>query len=440
MADLGALLDWRPRTPFYYGWLILGVAALGAFAASGGTQIALGGIQGFILEDTGWTKSTVAFAATLGTWSGGLVTPFVGRLTDRYGPRWLMPVGVIAAGASFLVLSGVDATWQFYAAYILGRAISQSTLVGVVPTTAAVNFFRRRRNIALSLNSMSRPVGVSINVQIISLIATRFGWRAGYRYLGVLSFLLVLPVVIVMRRRPEDIGLLPDGAEPQAAKPVSSTGPEQSLTTPGSDEQSWSVTEAVHVRAFWLVAGAGLLLSLGSATITFSTVPYLMEQVEMSSVQASGVLSVSIILGVSNFGFALLADRVTPRRCFIGAVVGAAAVVLLMLTIRSLPMAYAFGVLWGPFTGIYVLEQMILAQYFGRGSYGTISGVLGPFQTGAHGLGPIIGAVVSDATGSYKGAIAAVAGAFLLAALLIFFARPPVHPSQLRSQSARSQA
>ena len=437
--SLGALLDWRPRTPFYYGWLILGVAALGAFAASGGTQIALGGIQGFILEDTDWKKSTVAFAATLGTWSGGLVTPFVGRLTDRYGPRWLMPLGVIAAGASFLVLSGVHTVWQFYIAYILGRAISQSTLVGVVPTTAAVNFFRRRRNIALSLNSMSRPIGVSINVQIISAIATRFGWQAGYRYLGVLSFLLVLPVVILMRRRPEDIGLLPDGADPQAGSSGPSPGQAQGVSAIGLSEQSWSVGEAVRVRAFWLVAGAGLLLSLASATITFSTVPYLIEEAGMSSAQASGVLSVSIILGVSNFGFALLADRLTPRRCFIGAAIGAAAVVLLMLAVSSLPMAYVFGVLWGPFTGIYVLEQMILAQYFGRNSYGAITGALGPFQTGAHGLGPVLGAVVSDMTGTYKGAIVAGAGAFLMAALLLFFARPPTHPSQLRSQSAPSR-
>ena len=437
--SLGALLDWRPRTPFYYGWLILGVAALGAFAASGGTQIALGGIQGFILEDTDWKKSTVAFAATLGTWSGGLVTPFVGRLTDRYGPRWLMPLGVIAAGASFLVLSGVHTVWQFYIAYILGRAISQSTLVGVVPTTAAVNFFRRRRNIALSLNSMSRPIGVSINVQIISAIATRFGWQAGYRYLGVLSFLLVLPVVILMRRRPEDIGLLPDGADPQAGSSRPSPGQAQGVSAIGLSEQSWSVGEAVRVRAFWLVAGAGLLLSLASATITFSTVPYLIEEAGMSSAQASGVLSVSIILGVSNFGFALLADRLTPRRCFIGAAIGAAAVVLLMLAVSSLPMAYVFGVLWGPFTGIYVLEQMIRAQYFGRNSYGAITGALGPFQTGAHGLGPVLGAVVSDMTGTYKGAIVAGAGAFLMAALLLFFARPPTHPSQLRSQSAPSR-
>ena len=153
-------------------------------------------------------------AVTSGTWLSGLFAPFLGRLADRHGPRWLMTVGLVAAGASFLWLGGVHIIWQFFAAYILGRAVCNPTLVGVVPRTAAVNFFRRRRNIVLALMSTFRPVGGAINIQIISFIAVHRGRRAAYRYWGILSFVLVLPLILIMRRQPEDIGLLPDGASP----------------------------------------------------------------------------------------------------------------------------------------------------------------------------------------------------------------------------------
>jgi len=178
---LSSLSNWRPGTPFYYGWVILAMSFLAAFAASGVTQVVMGGIQVFITDDTGWKKSTLSIAITAGTWSSGLLAPFVGRLADRYGPRWLMPIGLIIAAIAFFSIAGTQAIWQFFAAYILGRAVSNPVLVGVVPRTAAVNFFFRRRNMTLALISTFRPISGAINIQIISLIAIHWGWRAAYR-------------------------------------------------------------------------------------------------------------------------------------------------------------------------------------------------------------------------------------------------------------------
>ena len=209
---LNRLFNWRPRTPFYYGWLILGMSSLATFAASGVSQVVLGGIQLYLSEDTGWDISTFSYAATIGTWCSGLIAPFIGRLADRHGPRWLMPAGLLIAGVCFLLLAGVSSVWQFYAAYIVARAVSNPVLIGLVPRTAAVNFFRRRRNIALALVSTFRPIAGAINIQLIVLIAVSQSWREAFRYLGIFAFVLVIPVVLLMRRRPEDIGLQTDGA------------------------------------------------------------------------------------------------------------------------------------------------------------------------------------------------------------------------------------
>ena len=95
------------------------MSAAGTYAATGATQLVLGGVQNFIFEDLGWERSTIAYAVTAGTWASGLLTPFAGRLADRYGPRGLMPLAALIAGACFFALAGVSAVWHFYAAYIV---------------------------------------------------------------------------------------------------------------------------------------------------------------------------------------------------------------------------------------------------------------------------------------------------------------------------------
>ena len=441
MTALVALLNWRPRTPFYYGWLVIGMAALATFAATGVSQVVMSGVQGFILEDLDWDRSTIALAATAGTWTAGVITPFVGRLTDRYGPRLLMPIGVIIVGISYISLSGSHSIWQFYLAFILGRAMSNPVLIGVVPRTAAVNFFQRKRNMVLAMTSMSRPIGGAINIQIISAIAVSSGWRTAYRYLGIMSFLLPLPLMVIMRRRPEDIGLLPDGAipGPLSSQPSPGRGPGARPAGPGQigsageadAEFSWTAGEALRTRAFWLVAASAALGTLGASTIGFSMVLYLQDKAGISEANAARVLSISTLMALTNLGWGYLADRYGPRPCFLATLLFASATIIYLFTVNSLPAAYAFGLLWGLFTSsVGVMENMLLAQYYGRDSYGSISGTLGPIQTAALGLGPSLGALAYTVTGSYTGINGVMVGAYLLAAVLIFLGRPPALPSR----------
>jgi sugar phosphate permease len=402
---------------------------LAAFAASGVSQVVFGGIQVFIAEDTGWKKSTISFAVTAGTWGSGLLAPFVGRLADRHGPRWLMPVGILVTAASFFWLAGAQALWQFVAAYVLGRAVSQPVLIGVVPHTAAVNFFRRRRNIALALSSSFRPIGGAINIQIISILAVHYGWRAAYRYLGVLSLLLVVPMVLVMRRRPEDIGLLPDGARRTGAEPArleARAGTSRPATGRGDLELSWTTREALRTRAFWLITITVTFGTLASGTVGFSLVPYLAEDVGLSNGQAAGVLSLGTFLAISNLAWGYLANLITPRRCLVVALGVSGIMVLYLTTVSSLAMALGFALVFGAFSGAAAsLDSMMLAQYYGRGSYGSNLGVVVLFQTMALGLGPALGSVVREVAGSYNVLYIILAAAYITAGISIFLARAP---------------
>ena len=426
----GSLLGWRPRTPFFYGWLVLGIAGCTTFAGSGVTQVVLGAIQVYITEDTGWSKGTLSLAASAGTWSSGLLALLIGRLADRYGPRWLMPVGLIVVGVCFLALSGVTSVWQFYVSYVLARAVSQVVLIGLVPRTAAVNFFRRRRNLTLAIVSTFRPIAGAINIQTISFIAVHQGWRAAYRYLGIFGLLLVVPVILFMRRRPEDIGLAPDGAAPEAS--IAAAG-ERRLPA----EESWTVQEALKTRTFWLIVAVAILGTLAASSTGFSLVPYLVEDVGLSASVATGVLSLGTILSIFNLGWAYLADVITPRRCIMVTMLGTAGMLAYLLTVGSLLGALGFALVWGIFSGaVGTLDSMLLAQYYGRASFGAILGAFLPFQTAALGLGPALASAVRGVTGDYTILYTAMIGAYAGAVFLVFLAQPPVRRPSLSGLSA----
>ena len=433
MSILRAIVDWRPRPAFYYGWLVLGMASLAAFAATGVSQIVLGGIQSLIFEDMGWDRSTIAFAVTAGTWASGFATPFIGRLADRHGPRGLMPVAALMAGLCFFAISGIQSVWQFYVAYIIARAVANPNLIGVVPRTAAVNFFHRKRNLALGLTSMARPIGGAINIQLISLIASVSSWRVAYRFLGGFALLLVAPLFLIMRRRPEDIGLRPDGDK----GPISGESsrltriPTHAEVPQRAREFSWTAGEAALTSAFWLIVMAESVTILTAGSLSFQIVPYL-ENSGLSLTVAAGALSLSSLLGaVVNPGWGFLADRFSPRRLVLILMPSTAVVTVFFLITTGAVPSFFIVVVWGAVSGgLNVLSGMILAQYYGRGSFGSITGLVGPFQTGALGLGPTFGAVLFNSTGGYASLFWYGIASYVLATLLIYLARPPALPSR----------
>ena len=383
-----------------------------------------------ISEEMDWSRSAIGITAAAGVWGSGLIAPFIGRLADRHGPRWLMPIGTVILGVCLYVLGGVTTIWQFFLFAVIGRAISQPLLIGLVPRTVAVNFFDRRRNLALAFSGLFRPFTSAINIQIISNVAVARGWRTSFRYLGIVSLILTIPLIIVVRRRPEDIGLLPDGAAPMDSSTLENrAGSSRTPPGPYSAQVDWSAKEVMKTRTFWLIALTSLVSVTAGSGIGFNMVPYFHESASLSTPQAAGVLSVSTSLSLASLGWGALADRFTPRICIIVAMTGATMATLYLLTVSNLATAYLFGVGWGFVSaGSDILIYMVLAQYFGRGAYGTISGMLRPFEAGGLGLGMTLGPISYDLTRSYKWLILGSVAAHAVAAVLVFLAKQPAEP------------
>lgn len=415
--------SWTPKTTIYYGWIVIAVGALGTYASSGSAQVTLAGIQTLIFEDTGWDRSTIALGITIGTWVAGLLTPVFGKIADTHGPRLAMPLTSLVVGICFYWIGGMSAIWHFYAAYIIARGLGNPVLIGVMPRTVAVNFFDRRRNLALGLVSMARPCFGAINVQLITLISAWSSWRTAYKLLGIYSILLTLPLLLFIRKDPESIGLLPDGEQGKSSsqEPVM-----LSKKVANADKHIWSAGEAAKTLTLWAIVSAEFLIILTSGTIGFQLVPYLHESGLPISIAALAWTLSTLLNAFSNPIWGFLSDIYSPRKLVLGAMPICLVVTSIFLLIDGGYPGFACVVIWGAATGgLNVLGGMLIANYFGRHSFGSISGIMGPFQIIGLGLGPIIGAIMYDATGGYMYLFAFAVMAYLAATILFFFAKPP---------------
>ena len=158
-------------------------------------------------------------------------------------------------------------------------------------------------------------------------------------------------------------------------------------------------------------------------------VPYLVQDASLSTASAAGVLSFATFLAVANLFWGYLADRITPRRCLIVMMIGAGVMMIYLMTVHSVSQALLFAVLWGVFSGgLGSLENMVLAEYFGRESYGTILGVFSPLQMVALGLGPALASTARSLAGDFYPLYIAMAAAYFVSAVLMFVAKPPRRP------------
>lgn len=405
---------------------MLGTAALGAFIATGVAQTVLGGVQDLIARDMGWERTTIAFAATAATWTSGLTMPFVGKLVDRYGPRYMMLAAALIVSACFFALGGVNSVWQFYAAYIVARSFAGPNLQNVVPRTVAVNFFRRKRNLALGITALNRIGGESLNVLIITLVARAFGWRAAYRTLGIVALPLSIPLFLIMRKRPEDIGLLPDGDRVEQGRGI---GGDSVRLPPG--EFDWRLREVVFVPSFWFIVWAEFLAVSTTAAVTFQLVPFLTDS-GMSQSLAASALMLSILLGglsVPLWGY--LSDRFTIRWLTIVILLATSVPTLAFMFIDAQSLGFYVAVAWGVASGgIPVVGSMMIGEYFGRRSFGALTGLTGPFRTAAMGLGPALGALLVNATGGYTAIFVVAVASYAVAALLNYSVRRPRLPGR----------
>jgi len=408
------------RVPFFYGWIILAVSALGIFISGPGQTYSVSIFVDPIISDLGWSRTLVSGLYTAGSLTAGAVMILVGRLLDRYGARIMMTAVGILFGFAAIWMSSVDHPIELYAGFAAIRILGQGSLT-LIPTTLIALWFVRWRGRAMAIGALGAAVSQAAFPLLIHALITHIGWRNAWLVLAFTIWtVLLLPAALFVRRSPESVGLLPDG---QPIHPQDQTGNGKANVV---QEVNLSLSEALRTRTFWLLLFAGSAQPLIATALIFHHVSLLASKGVPSGVAASvfGIMAPLSILG--NFVAGFMADRF-PNRYLLAAGQGLlAAAMLWTFLITSAWQAFLYGAIIGLSTGfIMTISAVIWPNYYGRLHLGSIRGVATASMVAFAALGPLPFGFIFDLTDSYSLAILIFLVLPASCAVAAFLARPP---------------
>ncbi len=418
--------------PFYYGWVIAGNGV--ALSLSARTVMAVATLSVFVVPMTqsmGWSVGMFSGAVSLGGLVAVFVSPIVGRWLDRYGAGVILGAGSFATGIIAIGLAFVAHPVAFYLLYVPGRMIFSGPMEMGLPT-AISNWFIRRRPIGLAVDHITKGAGLAIVPWAMQLIITGYDWRTAWVTLGILALALgVVPSLLLVARRPEDMGLEPD---PAPARDDSANQDSDGARTSGNSrsfaETDFTVGQALRTQAFWILAifsGAGMMVQAG---LSLHQVSHYISQGVDPRFAAMSASTFALAQMPASLFWAALARRMPIRVLMMGAafVVALAAAGTVMSDWLLPEIISAAGVGFGV-GGLHLLIRLVWADYYGRQNLGTIRGLTMSVQVGGQALGPVIAGFMFDYFDSYRIPFTIFAVAVFLAGIMALAAKPPQVPT-----------
>ncbi len=378
----------------------------------------------------GWNRTLLSSGYSLGQVESGFLAPVGGWLTDRFGPRRVVMIGVVLFGAGLILLSTIQSITTFYLAFLLVAA--GSSLGGFLPLSVAVlNWFVRKRSLALGL-SMAGSGLAAVIVPLVAWGVTSHGWRTTAIASGLVVWLVGIPMSLLLRHNPEQYGYLPDGDRPASARgQQAGPGSERALKVAGQDVEGFSTMEALKTRAFWLISAGHASAIFTVSAVSLHLVPHLVQTLAMS-LEAAGTI-VSLVLLVSVVGRIIggfLADRSNKRVVLVASMLSHAFGLVMLAYAGSIVHVVLFAIFHGLAWGARAPTQnAIRAEYFGRKSIGLILGLGTVIVTLASVSAPIFAGRLADLRGDYRLAFTILAVLTALGSLFFAFATRPVRRS-----------
>jgi MFS family permease len=395
------------RRFFYYGWVVVGAAAL-ITCVGMGALFSLGIFLKPIEESMGWSRTGISAIALLNWIFMGVGSLLWGALSDRYGGRIVALAGGALLGLGLVLSSQVGTLWQLHLTF--GVLVGFAVGAFYAPlTSTAIKWFTTNRGLAVALVSAGIGFGVLVVSPLVRWIITLADWRTAMLVLGDLAWLVIIPTALLIHDEPSDIGEVARGGAP----PPRAT-PEHSAAT------------VVRSPQFWAIALTHFACCAAHSGPIFHMVTHVIDQ-GVRAMTAATVLSVSGLASVGGrIATGLLADRFGAKRTLIAGLSLQAVMILFYLGARDAGSFYGLALVFGAaYGGVMPLYALLVRECFGEKVMGTAYGGVFLISTLGMGLGSFAGGWIYDQFGGYAWLFAASAAMGGLAGLLALLFRPP---------------
>jgi len=416
---------WSARLPFYYGWLIIGIAFVTmAIGVSGRTAFSL--LLPPLIDEFKWDRGLAAGAFSFGFLFSAIVSPFVGRVVDARGPRIVIWTGVAFMSAGLLLAPYVTSPWQLYAT--LGVAVSggANMMTYAVHSQFLPHWFVRRRALAISIAFAGAGVGAILLLPWLQTIILTEGWRASCVAMGWLVLFGIAPLTFFVKKTPADVGQNPDGD--RASPDTAAKRHVPAIIDPAWAAIEWTLRRALRTARFWWIALGYFLAMIAWYAVQVHHTKYLVEIGFSPLVAAWALGAVSIIAIPGQILLGASSDRIGREWIWTAACLGFAVSYAALLGLeysQSSVLLYSMVFAQG-FFGYALTSVMgpIVAEIFEGPHYGSIFGTITIGLIGGGAAGPWLAGAIHDATGSYRLAFLLIIGFCLVSIMAIWIAAP----------------
>ncbi len=413
--------NWRAETRGFYGWWMVGALYLIVLNTGGMGFYCFPVFVQSLIDEFGWTMTQISVAAALWAIVYGFSGPVIGILIARFGVMKTMLGAAVISSLTLVGYASIQALWMLYAIMFgAGFAIAGTTLVPA--QTAITNWFNKYRGRAMSLMMLGIGSGGFLLPPLNEYLIRTLGWRQTWLVAFGVTWLLVIPLIVVfVRTKPSELGLLPDGAAVGEGS--------------ASDVSGLPVKQAIASATFWLIFATYVLQLMGLSAMNFHFVPYLIQEAHYTPQQAASFLGFTVLLSIpGRLLFGWMADRISPAvvLAIVGILLACGPSLLEVLFVKmgleNVNLLWLYTVPYGlGIAGNAVVLPLLVSRSFGVLHFSKIMGLV----MSGFAIGIVVGipgaGKIFDATGSYEIAFLACIVIFVASSVLVMTIKPDRH-------------
>ena len=412
--------------PFYYGWIVVGASGTAVFARMAPAITTLTVFIYPMSQELGWSRTLIAGAVSAGALASMVLSPVVGWAIDRFGARPVLVGGVLTVGAAMTSLAWATIPATFYLAYAAGRVVFHTAAPNGAGTVTS-RWFTRMRGRAIGAIYLIGAIGVVVFTMSAAVIIDNYGVAAAWISVGVIVMAVaLLPNLLLVAERPEQLGLRPDGDDGVHPHPHPNPPPQgEGVLSTATRDDSWTIGETAPYCCLLDTGGDGVATFFVHAGINVHIAAYLRDQ-GLSLTNAAAVVTASwIVSAAGSVGWGWLMERMPARIMYSVMLALLCGAVLLLFLAVNVVGAFAAAVLIGMVAaGGNIIPTVVYADYYGRESLGKIRGVGELGVLIGQSTGPLLAGVVFDLRGSYSIIFIAYAAIASTASVIVLYCAP----------------